>query len=392
MKINSSGLPPSLWALTICAYSIGTTEFVIVGLLPNIAQDLNTSIVETGFLVSLYALGVAIGAPVLTSLTTNFNRKNLLITVILFFVLGNILAAVSFNFYLLILARILTGFAHGVFFSIGSTIAANLVPVDKRASAISAMFAGLTVAIITGVPLGTLIGNFLGWRFAFVGVSFLGAIGALFIYILLPKTLNDAKPIPFKNQLKVLQNRSILLVLTITVFGYGGTFVTFTYFAPYLEKVIGFSADSVSLFLLIYGIAIALGNYIGGKVSNKRTGKALLIMFALQALILILYYLTSSNKMLSVISLFILGILAFSNVPALQLYIVKMSEKYLPGTEDISSALNIAAFNVGIALGAYTGGIIVSSSLGLVYTPIVGSIFVFIGFLLTVILYIKERS
>lgn len=384
-------MPPSLWALTICAYAIGTTEFVIVGLLPNVAEDLNTSIVSTGLLVSLYALGVAIGAPVITSLTTKYNRKALLISVILVFSIGNILAGVSPNFIILVFARILTGCAHGVFFSIGATIAASLVSEDKRASAISAMFAGLTVAIITGVPLGTFIGYNFGWRWSFIGVAVLGLTGALFIYFLLPGSLNKSKPISFKDQLKVLQNPSILLVLSITTFGYGGTFVTFTYFAPYLEKVIGFSADSVSIFLLVYGIAIAVGNYIGGKVSNNRTGKALLVMFGMQAFILVIYYFTSSSKQLSVISLFLLGILAFSNVPALQLYIVKMSEKYLPGTEDISSALNIAAFNVGIALGAYTGGLIVASSLGLIATPIAGSVFVLIGLLLTIILYKKEK-
>jgi len=384
-------LPPSLWALTICAYAIGTTEFVIVGLLPNVAEDLNTSIVSTGLLVSLYALGVAIGAPVITSLTTKYNRKALLISVILVFSIGNILAGVSPNFIILVFARILTGCAHGVFFSIGATIAASLVSEDKRASAISAMFAGLTVAIITGVPLGTFIGYNFGWRWSFIGVAVLGLTGALFIYFLLPGSLNKSKPISFKDQLKVLQNPSILLVLSITTFGYGGTFVTFTYFAPYLEKVIGFSADSVSIFLLVYGIAIAVGNYIGGQVSNNRTGKALLVMFGMQAFILVIYYFTSSSKLLSVISLFLLGILAFSNVPALQLYIVKMSEKYLPGTEDISSALNIAAFNVGIALGAYTGGLIVASPLGLIATPIAGSVFVLIGLLLTIILYKKEK-
>ena len=384
-------MPPSLWALTICAYAIGTTEFVIVGLLPNVAEDLNTSIVSTGLLVSLYALGVAIGAPVITSLTTKYNRKALLISVILVFSIGNILAGVSPNFIILVFARILTGCAHGVFFSIGATIAASLVSEDKRASAISAMFAGLTVAIITGVPLGTFIGYNFGWRWSFIGVAVLGLTGALFIYFLLPGSLNKSKPISFKDQLKVLQNPSILLVLSITTFGYGGTFVTFTYFAPYLEKVIGFSADSVSIFLLVYGIAIAVGNYIGGQVSNNRTGKALLVMFGMQAFILVIYYFTSSSKLLSVISLFLLGILAFSNVPALQLYIVKMSEKYLPGTEDISSALNIAAFNVGIALGAYTGGLIVASPLGLIATPIAGSVFVLIGLLLTIILYKKEK-
>ncbi|WP_299096281.1 MFS transporter [uncultured Winogradskyella sp.] len=390
-KSKRKSLPAALWALTISAFGIGTTEFVIVGLLPTVANDLNTSISSAGLLVSLYAVGVAIGAPVLTALTSQIARKRLLIAIMLLFIIGNGLAAIAPSFILLILARILTGFAHGVFFSIGSTIAASLVPEDKRASAISIMFAGLTVAIVTGVPLGTYIGQNFGWRATFIGVSILGIIGAVASYVLVPASIKTSKPLRIVDQLKVLKNRSILLVLSITALGYGGTFVTFTYLAPLLEEVTGFSANMTSVLLLVYGIAIALGNVIGGKVSNKKPGKALMVMFALQAIVLFILYFTASSQIWSVVTLFFMGILAFSNVPALQLYVVKMSEKYLPGTEDVSSALNIAAFNVGIAIGAYVGGLIVESSLGVGATPWVGSILVIVGFLITLILYKKEK-
>ncbi|WP_336128522.1 MFS transporter [Mesoflavibacter sp. CH_XMU1422-2] len=390
-KSKRKSLPAALWALTISAFGIGTTEFVIVGLLPTVANDLNTSISSAGLLVSLYAVGVAIGAPVLTALTSQIARKRLLIAIMLLFIIGNGLAAIAPSFILLILARILTGFAHGVFFSIGSTIAASLVPEDKRASAISIMFAGLTVAIVTGVPLGTYIGQNFGWRATFIGVAILGITGVVASYFLVPASIKTSKPLRIVDQLKVLKNRSILLVLAITALGYGGTFVTFTYLAPLLEEVTGFSANMTSVLLLVYGIAIALGNVIGGKVSNKKPGKALLIMFALQAIVLVVLYFTATSQIWSVVTLFFMGILAFSNVPALQLYVVKMSEKYLPGTEDVSSALNIAAFNVGIAIGAYVGGLIVESSLGVGATPWVGSILVIVGFLITLILYKKEK-
>lgn len=390
-KSKRKSLPAALWALTISAFGIGTTEFVIVGLLPTVANDLNTSISSAGLLVSLYAVGVAIGAPVLTALTSQIARKRLLIAIMLLFIIGNGLAAIAPSFILLILARILTGFAHGVFFSIGSTIAASLVPEDKRASAISIMFAGLTVAIVTGVPLGTYIGQNFGWRATFIGVAILGIIGAVASYFLVPASIKTSKPLRIVDQLKVLKNRSILLVLSITALGYGGTFVTFTYLASLLEEVTGFSANMTSVLLLVYGIAIALGNVIGGKVSNKKPGKALMVMFALQAIVLFILYFTASSQIWSVVTLFFMGILAFSNVPALQLYVVKMSEKYLPGTEDVSSALNIAAFNVGIAIGAYVGGLIVESSLGVGATPWVGSILVIVGFLITLILYKKEK-
>ncbi|RKQ49122.1 putative MFS family arabinose efflux permease [Roseivirga pacifica] len=384
-------MPAALWALTISAFGIGTTEFVIVGLLPTVAQDLAISISSAGLLVSLYAVGVAVGAPILTALTSKIPRKKLLLGVMLLFILGNGLAAIAPTFGLLVMARILTGFAHGVYFSIGATIAASLVPANKRASAIAIMFAGLTIAIVTGVPLGTFIGQNFGWRATFIGVSILGIIGALSSAVLVPASIQGGKALRIVDQLKVIKSPSVLLVLAITALGYGGTFVTFTYLAPLLEEVTGFSASMTSLLLLVYGIAIAIGNIVGGKVSNKKPSKALMVMFILQAVILLVLYFTAPFQVAAVVTLFFMGILAFSNVPALQLYIVQMAEKYAPGTEDVASALNIAAFNVGIAIGAALGGKIVESSLGVGATPWIGSILVFIGFLLTLVSHRRER-
>lgn len=389
---KKKGLPAALWALTISAFAIGTTEFVIVGLLSTVANDLGTSLTSAGLLVSLYAIGVAIGAPILTALTGKIPRKQLLMGgIMVLFIIGNGLAAIAPSFELLLLSRVVTGFAHGVFFSIGSTIAASLVPKDKRATAISIMFAGLTVAIVTGVPLGTYIGQNFGWRATFIGVALLGLVGAIASLALVPKNIKQSAPLRLIDQLKVIKNPSILLVLAITAFGYGGTFVTFTYLTPLLEEVTGFSSNMTSVFLLIYGIAIAIGNIIGGKVSNNKPGKALLVMFALQAIVLFVLYFTASSQIFAIITLFFMGILAFSNVPALQLYVVKMAEKYLPGTEDVASALNIAAFNVGIAIGAYVGGMVVESSLGIEATPWVGGILVIVGFLLTLVLFKREK-
>ena len=384
-------MPAALWALTISAFGIGTTEFVIVGLLPTVAQDLAISISSAGLLVSLYAVGVAVGAPILTALTSKIPRKKLLLGVMLLFILGNGLAAIAPTFGLLVMARILTGFAHGVYFSIGATIAASLVPANKRASAIAIMFAGLTIAIVTGVPLGTFIGQNFGWRATFIGVSILGIIGALSSAVLVPASIQGGKALRIVDQLKVIKSPSVLLVLAITALGYGGTFVTFTYLAPLLEEVTGFSASMTSLLLLVYGIAIAIGNIVGGKVSNKKPSKALMVMFILQAIVLLVLYFTAPFQVAAVATLFFMGILAFSNVPALQLYIVQMAEKYAPGTEDVASALNIAAFNVGIAIGAALGGKIVESSLGVGATPWIGSILVFIGFLLTLVSHRRER-
>ncbi|PYF74297.1 MFS transporter [Pedobacter nutrimenti] len=373
---QKKGLPAALWALTISAFAIGTTEFVIVGLLQTVAKDLNISIPSAGLLVSLYAIGVAIGAPILTALTSRIPRKPLLISLMALFIIGNGLASIAPGFITLVLARVITGFAHGVFFAIGATIAAALVPAEKRASAIAIMFSGLTIAIVTGVPLGTFIGQHFGWRATFIGVAFLGLIGLISSVILIPSNLKNEKAASFKSQLKVLGNRRLLLGFLMTALGYGGTFVAFTYLSPILQEITGLTESTVTVILLLYGIAIAIGNLAGGKAANKNPLKALLWMFILQAAVLFLFSFTVHYTILSVITLFILGGLSFANVPGLQLFVVQTAEKQLPGTEDVASAFNIASFNIGIAIGAYAGGLIVASPLGLSATPWVGALFV----------------
>lgn len=380
---KKKGLPAALWALTISAFAIGTTEFVIVGLLPTVAKDLSISLPSAGLLVSLYAIGVAIGAPILTALTSRVPRKQLLISLMVLFIIGNGLASIAPGFISLVIARIITGFAHGVFFSIGSTIAAALVPAEKRASAISIMFAGLTVAIVTGVPLGTFIGQHFGWQATFIGVALLGLVGLISSMILIPGSLKNEKPASLKTQLKVITNKRLLLTFLMTALGYGGTFVAFTYLSPILQEITGLSESLVSVILLLYGIAIAIGNIVGGKVSNKNPIKALLWMFALQAIVLLIFTFTVHNTVLGIITLFIMGALSFASVPGLQLLVVQISEKHLPGTEDVASAFNIAAFNIGIAIGAYAGGLIVASPLGLGATPWVGAIFVGLAIIVT---------
>jgi DHA1 family inner membrane transport protein len=381
---QTKGLPAALWALTISAFAIGTTEFVIVGLLPTVAKDLQISLPSAGLLVSLYAIGVAIGAPILTALTSRIPRKKLLVLLMVLFIIGNGLASIAPGFYSLVIARIITGFAHGVFFSIGSTIAAALVPVEKRASAISIMFAGLTVAIVTGVPLGTFIGQHFGWQATFVGVALLGVIGLVSSIILVPSNLKNEAPASLKSQIKVITNKRLLLTFLMTTLGYGGTFVVFTYLSPILQEITGLSESVVSLILLLYGIAIAIGNIVGGRVSNTNPIKALLWMFSLQAIVLFIFTFTAPHPILSIVTLFLMGGLSFATVPGLQLQVVQISEKYLPGTEDVASAFNIAAFNIGIAIGAYAGGLIVASPLGLTSTPWIGAIF--LGFAIVVTL------
>jgi len=376
-------MPLALLALTLSAFAIGTTEFVIVGLLPTMAQDLNVSLPSAGLLVSLYALGVAIGAPVLTALTGNWNRKHVLLCVMALFVAGNILAWRAPGYETLIVARILTGLAHGVFFSIGTTIATGLVSKEKAASAIAIMFTGLTVALVTGVPLGTYIGQTFGWQATFLAVALLGLIAFIGSALLVANNLKQAPATNIAAQFKVLSEPRLLLVYAITAIGYGGSFIAFTYLAPILEQISGFDSSAIGLIMLVYGVSVAVGNIWGGKMADKMGPiKALTIIFAGLAAVLLVFNFTAVNPTAAVITILVWGAFAFGNVPGLQVYVVKLAEKHTPDAVDVASGLNIAAFNVGIALGAWGGGLIVAEA-GLMNTPWIGAMVVLLALVLT---------
>lgn len=369
-------MPLALWALTLSAFAIGTTEFVIVGLIPTIAASLGVSVPSAGLLVSLYALGVAIGAPVLTALTGRIPRKQLLLGLMVLFTIGNLLAWMAPGYGTLMAARVLTGLAHGVFFSIGSTIATSLVPKEKAASAIALMFSGLTVALVTGVPLGTFIGQSFGWQSTFLAVSLLGVIAIIGSALLVPGNIAGSKPSSLLTQLAVLRKPRLLLVYGMTTLGYGGTFIAFTYLAPILQEVAGFSASSVSLVMLVYGVSVAAGNIWGGKLADSKGPiRALQIVFALLALVLLVLTFTAPNKILVLATVLAWGAVAFGNVPGLQVYVVRRAERDAPEAVDVAAGLNIAAFNVGIALGAWGGGLIVAR-FGLMATPWIGALVV----------------
>ncbi|AOW14878.1 MFS sugar transporter [Hydrogenophaga crassostreae] len=369
-------MPLALWALTLSAFAIGTTEFVIVGLIPTIADSLNVSVPSAGLLVSLYALGVAVGAPVLTALTGRVPRKQLLLGLMALFTVGNLVAWMAPGYEALMAARVLTGLAHGVFFSIGSTIATGLVPKEKAASAIALMFTGLTVALVTGVPLGTFIGQTFGWQSTFLAVSLLGAIAFVGSWILVPNNLAQSTPASLVAQFAVLKKPRLLLVYAMTALGYGGSFIAFTYLAPILQEVSGFSAGSVSLVMLVYGVSVAFGNIWGGKLADKKGPiGALQIVFALLALVLFALTFTASNTWLALATVLAWGAVAFGNVPGLQVYVVQRAELDAPEAVDVASGLNIAAFNIGIAGGAWGGGLIVAQ-FGLMATPWVGGLVV----------------
>lgn len=376
-------MPIALLALTLSAFAIGTTEFVIVGLIPTIAADLAVSLPSAGLLVSLYALGVAIGAPVLTALTGRLPRKTLLLGLMALFTAGNLLAWQAPDYAPLVAARILTGLAHGVFFSIGSTIATGLVPREKAASAIAVMFTGLTVALVTGVPLGTFVGQHFGWRASFLAVSALGVVAFVGSLLFVPRGLAHRPPASLAAQARVLAEPRLLLVYATTAIGYGGSFIPFTFLAPILTEVSGFSAAAVAWVMLVYGVSVAVGNLWGGRLADRLGPVAALrLIFALLAGVLLLLQFTAPHPWLAVATVLLWGAVAFGNVPGLQVYVVKQAERCTPQAVDVASGLNIAAFNLGIAGAAWAGGLIVTH-IGLRHTPWIGALVVLVALALT---------
>nr|WP_154959561.1 MFS transporter [Paenibacillus xylanexedens] len=373
----------ALLALAISAFAIGTTEFISVGLLPLIANDLHISVSSAGLTVTIYALGVMFGAPILTSLTSAISRKTLLLAIMLVFIAGNTLASLSTGITVLLIARVISALAHGLFMSIGSTIAADLVPEGRRASAIATMFSGLTIATVTGVPIGTFVGQNLGWRAAFILIAAVGILALIANLLLVPSTLQRGTRTPFRDQVRLVTHGRLMLAFIITAVGYGGTFVVFTYLSPLLHDISGYSDQTIAIILLLYGVAIAIGNMIGGKAANRKPLKSLLVMFIVQTIILGILYFTVPFKWAALVTIMGMGLLAFMNVPGLQVVVVTLAEKFAPQAKDVASAFNIAAFNGGIAIGAYLGGV-VNDSIGLIHTTWVGALMVLIAAILTI--------
>ncbi|MEH7074300.1 MFS transporter [Neobacillus drentensis] len=391
MHLNKQQSTLALLALAISAFAIGTTEFISVGLLPLIAEDLRIPVTTAGLTVSLYALGVMFGAPVLTSLTARMSRKTLLLWIMIVFIIGNGIAASATTINVLLAARVISALAHGVFMSIGSTIAADLVPANRRASAISIMFSGLTVATVTGVPFGTFIGQQYGWRLAFLLIVIVGIIGLIGNWILIPAFLKKGTQTSARDQVKLLTNGRLLLLFVITALGYGGTFVVFTYLSPLLQEITGFNEGSIAIILLAYGLAIAVGNMIGGRLSNRNPIGSLFYMFIVQAVVLFVLMFTAPFKIAGLITIILMGLLAFMNVPGLQVYVVILAERFVPSTVDVASAINIAAFNAGIAIGSYLGGTI-TDSIGLIHTTWIGALMVLAAAILTGVSRALERK
>jgi predicted MFS family arabinose efflux permease len=365
-------IPTPLVALMVSTFAIGTTEFVVIGLLPEVAVDLGITIPMAGLIITAYALGITFGAPVLTALTGAIPRRRLLLGLMAIFIAGNILAAISPAYGLLIAARVLTAFAHGVFFSAGATMAASLVPPERSGSAIALMFSGLTVAMVTGVPVGTFIGQLFGWRTTFVAVAMLGLIALVALALLLPRTAAPSKPPSVAAQFRAFGSGRLLLMMCISAAGFGGSFVAFTYLAPIQRDLTGFGGHSVEVILLLYGLGIAFGNIFGGRLADGGPVRALVGLFIAQAVALTAFYFTMGNRVGAVAALAAISFLSFAPVPVLQLYMLRLARRVSDEAANVASALNIAAFNIGIALGSWLGGRVIDTA-GLGFTPLAGA-------------------
>lgn len=381
----------TLLALAISSFGIGSTEFISVGLLPLITNDFGISLSTAGLTVSIYALGVTIGAPLLTVLTSRLGRKKVLLLVMVLFIVGNLWVAMAPTFSLLLIGRIISALAHGVFMSIAAVIAADVVAPNKRASAIAFMFTGLTLATVTGVPLGTFIGQVTDWRMSFLFIVIIGIIGLISNALLVPNNLSKSSPISLRDIGKVLSNLRMLLILFITAIGYGGVFVVYTYVSPILEKHMGYSPHAIVVILVIYGICVAIGNTLGGHFANNNPLRAIFFIFIGLALALLGINFSIESQIMGLIMVFLMGIFMFMNVPGLQLYAVQLSEKYVPSATAMASALNISAFNIGIFIGSYVGGLIVHYQ-SLRHTPLYGFLMVIVAAGVTLVWLLLENK
>lgn len=375
----------TLWSLAISAFAIGSTEFISVGLLPLLVQSFQVTLSAASLTVSMYAFGVMIGAPVLTMLTTQWNRHTLMAALMLVYIIGNLIAAGATSFFVLLVGRIIAALVHGLFMSISSVIAADVVVPSKRASAIAMMFTGLTVATVTGVPLGTFIGQRFGWRLSFLFLASIGLFSLVANWILIPRDLPMGGKMKLGAVGKLMTDKKILLALLLTVFGYGSTFTSYTYISPILGQLMHFTADNIVIILIAYGLMVAIGNTIGGRLADDNLVSALVWMFSLLTITLLFLGIFIHLKWLGLIMVMLLGLFAFMNVPGEQLLIVQLAEKTHPQDIGLASALNISAFNIGIMLGSGLGSQVVEIG-GLVWTPYAGVVMGILAVGLTIML------
>ncbi|WNJ82858.1 MFS transporter [Pseudomonas canadensis] len=374
MRIN-----PPLVALAVGAFGIGVTEFAPMGMLPTIANDLGVSIPTAGLLVSAYALGVLLGAPLMILTTGKIPRRHLLVGLMAIFTLGNVMSALATGYYDLLIARVITSLNHGAFFGVGSIVAASVVAPDKRAGAVAAMFMGLTLATIGGVPLATWFGELLGWRTAFWGIGGLGLVTMVALWFALPNL-----PLPKSDgvlaEIKVLGRGSVLAALALTVVGSSAMFTVFTYIAPILSNQTHASTPFITAMLVLFGVGLTLGNIWGGKAADRSIDRTLIASLSALILVLLAFAFLMRWPIPAAVSILIWGIASFAVVPPLQMRVMEAAKD----APNLASAVNIGAFNFGNAIGAAVGGAVINAGLGYPAISLAGAAMAGLGLLMVV--------
>jgi len=381
MKIN---VP--LFALALGAFGIGVTEFSPMGMLPVIANDLAVSIPTAGMLISAYAFGVLLGAPLMTLVFARMSRRNLLLLSMGIFTVGNLMSALADSYNLLLMSRIVTSFNHGAFFGVGSVVAMSIVPPEKRSGAVAAMFSGLTIATIGGVPLASYIGELIGWRPAFFAMALIGVVTMLALRLSLPPMANEGKA-NVRQELKVLARGPVLAALLLTVVSSSAMFTVFTYIVPILQAQTQASTAFVTAMLVLYGLGLAVGNVLGGRFADRSLGKTLVASLVAVTLLLVLFTVTASSIWVVPPVIFFWGIASFALVPPLQSLVVQEAKD----APNLAASMNIGAFNLGNALGAMLGAAVINAGLSLNYVALAGAATSLAGLVL-VLWFMRSRQ
>lgn len=380
-------MPIVIYIFSLCAFALGLTEFLVIGLVSAISNDLGSPIESVGTTVTAYAIGATIGAPFLTALTTNWPRKTVMVVTMLVFSLGSLAATLSSSVHAMLISRFIAGLAHGVFLAVAASVATQIVADEKKGSAVAYVFAGLTLALAFGVPIGTYLGSIISWRMSFLSVTVCGFIGLLGILFLMPKIEQEnnlSSQHAIKSVLHIF-NPILLFGALITVLGYAGAFTLYTYITPLLEHITKANIKTISYFMIIYGVFAALGNIIGGKLTD-RLGVNYMVALIMALFTVDLFFISiyGDSLYLMVVLIALLGAVSYAAVPAMQARVISLANLYVPNAVPVASGLNIAGFNSGIALGSLFGGAIVST-IGIEYLAIIGALITLVGLLIMMI-------
>ena len=377
----------ALLALASGGFAIGTSEFLMLGLLPQVAGDLHVSIPTAGQLIAAYALGVVVGAPLLTAVSVRFGRKRVLLVLMAAYAVGNVLTAAAPSFLFVLLARFVTGLPHGAFFGVGSVVASKLAPTHRRTLAMSVMFAGLTMANVVGVPISTLLGQSTSWRVVYAGIGVIAALAVVLIAVAVPTVSRDDEAASLRDELRTFANPRIWLVLSVATIGGAGLFATFSYIAPMLTDNAGYADSSLTWLLALFGIGMTIGNLVGARLADQFPGPTLLFGLLAEGVLALAFAATTHSKVVAAVMVVLLPMTALMGLPSLQSRIIALAG----GAPNIAAASMQAAFNVANSIGAYAGGLAISAGYGYASPNVVAGVLILAGLVLAVVLVRSDR-